>query len=443
MFDYLQQFNNLPKDLRDKVSSPLAMAALAELEKKYQVDLAMAVMKVMTKSLAVKTLPAYFISDFNLAQTDAENLTKELTAKIFSAAAAYLGLGNEVKFLDLDADINLIISEAGLVLPSSDLINRFKNILSTYLKGIRSKLAARDAFAKPSELGGLNLTPLEVDRIFKVCGQKTFKNLEINPVSTEKVAAPPSRLDKIIASADGAVAAEYNLKQAIASGQIKKPETPPARTAPLDTKHELPIPEKELDLPLAEKTPPALPPAAPATPIAPAVPSPSPSIVKPASVKPIKQPINPAPAAPKPMSPAPAAPAKTVVASRPVFTQSASKQAMHDIRPVPKVMGPLEELQFLDLVNFRRLGKTPAEITAKIFSKIKLLEADGYDKMVSGVHAWRQSPVNRLYIKMVQEAIGKGLTLKEYALARQKENKDYLNLEEIEAILTMNSKLVF
>ena len=91
----------------------------------------------------------------------------------------------------------------------------------------------------------------------------------------------------------------------------------------------------------------------------------------------------------------------------------------------------------------RRLGKTPAEITAKIFSKIKLLEADGYDKMVSGVHAWRQSPVNRLYIKMVQEAIGKGLTLKEYALARQKENKDYLNLEEIEAILTMNSKLVF
>jgi len=44
MFDYLQQFNSLPKDLKDKVSSPQAMAALAEIENHYQVDLAMIVM---------------------------------------------------------------------------------------------------------------------------------------------------------------------------------------------------------------------------------------------------------------------------------------------------------------------------------------------------------------------------------------------------------------
>ena len=447
MFDYLQQFNNLPKDLRDKVSSPLAMKSLAELEKKYQVDLAMAVMKVMTKSLAVKNLPAYFISDLNLSQSDAENLAKELTAKIFSAAGAYLGLEKEAKFLDLDTDINLIISEAGLVLPSSDLINRFKNILSTYLKGIRSKMAARDALTKPSEIGGLNLTPLEVDRVFKVCEQKTFKSLEVNLASVSKITAPQSRLDKIIASADGAsMGAEYNLKQAIASGQIKKPETLPVRPVQLDTKHELPIPEKELDLPLTEKTPPIV------SPVVPVIPS----IVRPAAAQPVAQrimqpfkPIAPqavplAPATQKPIEPTPVVtPLKTVAASRPVFAPSISKQAMHDIRPVPKVMGPLEELQFLDLVNFRRLGKTPAEITAKIFSKIKLLEADGYDKMVAGVRAWRQSPVNRLYIKMVQEAIGKGMTIKEYALAVQKENKNYLSLEEIEGILIMNSKLVF
>jgi len=444
MFDYLQQFNNLPKDLRDKVSSPLAMKSLAELEKKYQVDLAMAVMKVMTKSLAVKNLPAYFISDLALSQSDAENLAKELTAKIFSAAGAHLGLEKEAKFLDLDTDINLIIAEAGLVLPSSDLVNRFKNILSTYLKGIRSKMAARDAFTKPSEIGGLNLTPPEVDRVFKVCEQKTFKSLEVNLASVSKITAPQSRLDKIIASADGAnMGAEYNLKQAIASGQIRKPETLPVRPVQLDTKHELPIPEKELNLPLVEKAPlaasPAVPPAAAAQPGIQ-------RIVQP--FKPVTPQVIPlAPVAPRPINPAPdsvtAAPLKTVAASRPVFAPSISKQAMHDIRPVPKVMGPLEELQFLDLVNFRRLGKTPAEITAKIFSKIKLLEADGYDKMVAGVRAWRQSPVNRLYIKMVQEAIGKGLTIKDYALAVQKENKDYLSLEEIEGILTMNSKLVF
>jgi len=313
-------------------------------------------------------------------------------------------------------------------------------------------MAARDAFTKSSEIGGLNLTPPEVDRVFKVCEQKTFKSLEVNLASASKITAPQSRLDKIIASADGAsVGAEYNLKQAIASGQIKKPDTMPVRPVQLDTSHELPIPEKELSLPLAPKTPPIVPPVVPSAPVAPI----APSIVKPAVLQPIGQrivqsfkpvsqvaaPIT--PATPKPVDLGPATPLKTVAASRPVFSPSISKQAMHDIRPIPKVMGPLEELQFLDLVNFRRLGKTPAEITAKIFSKIKLLEADGYDKMVSGVRAWRQSPVNRLYIKMVQEAIGKGLTIKEYALVTQKENKDYLSWEEIEGILTMNSKLVF
>ncbi len=485
MFDYLQQFNNLPKELRDKVSSPAVMAALAELEKKYQVDLAMAVMKVMIKSLAVKNLPAYFISDFGLSQTAAESLAKELMAKVFLNVASYLGLEKEVKALDLDSDINLIISEAGLVLPSSDLVNRFKGILSTYLKGVRSKIAARDAFTKAVNMGGLNLAPVEVDRVFKICEQKTFKSLEVNLASVSKVSAPQSRLDKIIASADGAPkGAEYNLKQAIASGQIKKLEIKP-EPIKLDTSHELPIPEKELNLPLVEK-PLAQPVAQPVVPVAPAktqtsvivqpavqpIVQPAQSaqaiqpniqrIVQPAKqptmqsvigsimqpfkqapVKPIGPPIFKTVVPPTPIViPTPQVP-KPIAASRPIFAPSISKQAMHDIKVVPKVMGPLEELQFLDLLNFRRLGKTPAEITAKIFSKIKLLEADGYDKMVAGVKAWRQSPVNRLYLKMVQEAIGQGLTIKDYALTAQKNKKDYLSIEEIEGILAMNSKLVF
>lgn len=489
MFDYLQQFNNLPKELRDKVSSPSAMAALAELEKKYQVDLAMAVMKVMIKSAAVKNLPAYFTSDLNLSQTDAENLARELTAKVFINVSDYLGLEKHIKGLDLDADINLIISEAGLVLPSADLVNRFKGVLSTYLKGIRSKIAARDAFSKEVNFGGLNLSSQEIDRVFKVCEQKTFKSLEVNLAAVSKLPAPQSRLDKIIASADGA-SSEYNLKQAIASGQIKKPEAIiPKIVAPikLDTSHELETPEKELDLPLPEKelnlplpekaekidldkiapkikvsdlgiTPIAIPPII-VPPIA--VPPIAPSVVPPTPTKPvapIAPAVNKAQQIEKPvktgffgqtLKPVPpiarvAQPEqKPVVAARPTFAPSISKQVMHDIKPMPKVMGPLEELQFLDLLNFRRLGKTPTEITAKIFSKIKLLEADGYDKMVAGVHAWRQSPVNRLYLKMVQESMAKGLKIKDFTLTVQKDSQNYLSLEEIEAILAMNSQLVF
>ena len=89
MFDYLQQFNNLPKDLRDKVSSPEAMEALAILEKKYQVELAVLVMKVMVKSLSLKSLPASLMEEFGMEQTIATKLAEEMTENIFRRAAEH------------------------------------------------------------------------------------------------------------------------------------------------------------------------------------------------------------------------------------------------------------------------------------------------------------------------------------------------------------------
>ena len=47
MFDYLTKFNELPRELREKVSSPAAIVAVDALEKKYGVNLAALVLKVM------------------------------------------------------------------------------------------------------------------------------------------------------------------------------------------------------------------------------------------------------------------------------------------------------------------------------------------------------------------------------------------------------------
>jgi len=116
---------------------------------------------------------------------------------------------------------------------------------------------------------------------------------------------------------------------------------------------------------------------------------------------------------------------------------------MEDVKARPRVMGPLEELRYLDLVNFRRLGTSPKEITGKIVMKIRLLEKDGYDRMVEGVKSWRQSPVNRIYIRLVQEAVAKDITLRDAVAARLSEKKETLTMEEIEAIVAMNSQLMF
>jgi hypothetical protein len=95
------------------------------------------------------------------------------------------------------------------------------------------------------------------------------------------------------------------------------------------------------------------------------------------------------------------------------------------------------------LLNFRRLGEDANVATEKIFAKIKLLEKDGYDKMVQGAKAWWKSEVNRLYLKIGQEAVISGTTLREAIVARQKSNLPCLKLEEIEAISKLNSRLSF
>jgi fructose-specific component phosphotransferase system IIB-like protein len=518
MFDYLQKFNSLPKNLRDQVSSPSAMAVLTELENKYKLDLAMVVMKVMIKNISINGLATYFISEGGLTREAAENLTRELKEKIFIGVADYLGIMSDIRALDLEKDIKLIISEAGLTLASSELISRFKSILATYLKGVRAKIDTRAVLGKEVISGGLNLSAAEIDRVFKVCDNQRFKSLNISvnsspinstlsnkPVSVPSVSnvfkAPENKLAAAVKYAD------YNLKDALARGEIKKP----AVLGLPKEEHQLDLPreEEQLDLPAAVstlKTPIApispispisplsplsplspkapftptasinskvisspainipkvpiipLPPVPPIAPLAPIIPKVASKIFTPlASIVSKTAPLAPlAPAAPLAPKSAPISiPVKPVVkkiepiaAPRPVQARqnldlNPKRPVMHDIKPMPKVMGPIEELQFLDVVNFRRLGTTPSESVIKIYNKIKQLEKEGYEKMIAGIKAWRQSPVNRLYVKIGQEAIAKGLTIKDAALEYQKNNPEYLKIEEIEAIVSLNGKLVF
>lgn len=467
MFDYLQQFNKLPKDLRDRVSSPSAMATIAELENKYKVDLAATVMKIMVKSIAIRELVSHLTSEQGLTPDKAQELAREMKERLFMIVADYLGLAGEQRALDLDKDISVIIKEAGLVLPSTVLVSRFKNILSTYLRGVRSKIDTRNSLAKDAKIGGLNLSPEDIDRIFRVCAARQFSSLSVSvtgvsptvpepPRSEPAKSAPaapasspsvPPRLAEIMAGADQA--GSYDLKKAISKRLTKEPSRPV-----LDTDHELNAPASQLDLPSPKAVPETPPVPVPPVSVPPVPTSSAKTVAQPAAelsplpprdkVK-IPKPIIPITAVPAsvpdvPVTPPPPQPRPAT--SRPAPAPSPRPQ-MHDIRPMPKVMGPIEELQFLDVVNFRRLGTTPAEAVNKIFAKIKLLEKDGYDKMVSGVKAWRQSPTNRLYLRLGQEAVAKGKIFKDVLEERRQAGQECLSQEEVQAIVSLNAKLVF
>lgn len=482
MFDYLQKFNKLPQDLRTKISSPAIMAIVSELEARYQVDLAMTIMKVMIKNLTLKNLPAYFVSEFNLRVDQAEALSSELKTKIFVVASDYLGLSSEIRAFDLERDITFLIKEAGLTLSSEILIKRLKNILSTYIRGIRSKIDTRATLAKDAKIGGLNLNSEEIDRVLKVCDNHKFSSRET--AGAAGLVNSAGSFTPVLNRVE-----EYDLKSALTSGHTKSlsptgpivngvaptpfrpalaKESVPAKTKlinRLDLSHELSGPSFQLDLPEAAAkaslvgplmakgpavTAPTIP--TPPTPVKPrffSFPSKPAAInpatqqksdlIKPNQVKVSSVSITQAPTASpiiKDIVPPP-------LAKRQAPVPVSGRPQMHDIKPMPKIIGPLEELQFLDLVNFRRLGQNPSESTDKVLAKVKLLERDGYDKMVLGVRAWRQSPVNRSYIRLGQEAIAKGTSLKAYVVSQKEAGKDCLSLEEIETIVKLNSQLIF
>jgi hypothetical protein len=477
----------LPKDLKDKVSSKEAMSSLAEIESRYRVDLAMIVMKVMIKSLSIKDLPSIFVGEFGLTPEQADKMTQELKEKIFILVSDYVGLSSERRSLDLSQDINVLVKEAGLMLPSEFLVERLNKILAIYLRGVRSRIDTRASLAKNIEMGGLNLSSLEIDRVLKVCESQKFKYHD-SPAAAVVSTPPASRLDKIVSTSDGVASSaakdnslskpivEYDLKRALASGETKRIVAPISENK---------VEEQNIVPPIVAPIIPA-PVSAPAS-VPPVVAKEDPlnadSILNPISQidpqKPIvHKPENNnflnklffdnknsaasskvlvaastliAPIAPvipiveavsvaKVVTPAPGLARKSILGNT---APSSGRPIMHDIKPTPKIMGPLEEIQFLDLTNFRRLGKTPEEITAKIFNKIKLLEKDGYEKMIAGISAWRKSPVSRLYLHIVQEAVISNLPLKEAIIAREQKKQEGLTLVEIEAIMNLNSKLIF
>lgn len=520
MFDYLQQFNKLPKELREKVSSPAVMEVLSSLESKYGLSLAMLVMQVMIKQIPLKSLPSHFVADMGLSAEKAQALTQELQERIFFAVAAYLGLKPLVLLTPEEKELQALMKDNNIVLPSQDLMSRCRQILLTYRKGVRTKIDTRAALERSVAQGGLGLDQAASDRLLRALEQP----LSSVTVATAAATATPvttsaSALNNLIDSNEKGA---YDLKKALASGQVK----PPAALADkfkqvevkLDPSHELIAPEPELILEAPDKSL-NLPPQTPAqTTITPPV-KPSTPVTPPATIKndvpvvPLVPPVSPVPITPTipaaalPSAPvvAPAAPAATTkdlsslqppvavdapfkkapagglwsklfkdkkektgthqslgkITSASVNLEEAVRMAnqkaaiarpaassetrlkMEDVKARPKVMGPLEELRYLDLINFRRLGSDPKDITTKIVLKIRLLEKDGYDRMVEGVQAWRQSPVNRIYVRLVQEAVAKGVTLKEAVATRQQENKETLSMEEIEAIVAMNSQLMF
>ena len=120
-----------------------------------------------------------------------------------------------------------------------------------------------------------------------------------------------------------------------------------------------------------------------------------------------------------------------------------TKPAVQDIAPARKLAGPVQELENMDLVGFRRLAQDPNEAILKIKDKIELLESESYAKRIAGVKGWQSSPVNKMYVDLTRQALVTGKPIEQVAAAKQKGGSDSLSKEEIQAIMKLNNQLRF
>lgn len=118
------------------------------------------------------------------------------------------------------------------------------------------------------------------------------------------------------------------------------------------------------------------------------------------------------------------------------------KIKMDEIKRI-KPMGPVDELKYMNPLDFRRLDGNPEEAFAKISQKLIVLENIDYSKMIEGIKAWRQNPINKLYLNIFAQAGNEGKSVDQVIAERKAAGKDYLSKEEIAHLIQFNKKLSF
>jgi hypothetical protein len=490
MLEYLEKFNNLPAEVKQKISSGAVMAALDEMEGEYGLDLATFVMRVMVGELYYKNLVANLIIEYDIEPEVAGRLAKDLQNKIFDQVADYLNavkapaaakqpeasspfFGNKaqpaaavasaqpavrrapassptpVNYLEEDkADIaaagkittNLktvtqeksglilqeIIKEAKLGFASETLLRRFQEILLSYLRGVRTKVEVRENLLKDFASGGVKMSEVEADRILNIAQKKLTDGESKFPASPGKVTA------KSTSSGTSFIFNEEEIKQALAQrgGSGKSQSVNSGVSSARDV---------DYDLKALKNRPPVVSDTSAVSLTGKSLPQAAAKDISAAAVPPAPLPEVP----PAGNMETPDIASLRDNESKRTAAAVGNKKRMDDIKPSPRIMSPIDELAYMDLVNFRRLDPSPAKRAAKIEEKIALLEKEGIDKKIEGIRVWRLNPVSKTYLSMGQESISSGKTIDDIIKERKDQGLNYLSQEEFEAVMDLNNNLRF
>ena len=505
MLEYLQQYNNLPQSLRDALAAPGIIAAIHNLETKYKISLALVVIKAAIGELTPANLAAGLVTDCKLAESDAARLASDLKQSIFFVLPAFkaspiVKLGDESKVesrkseslemksrLDVvstgtstvDERVTDLIKKAKIDLASQSLIDRLRQILRTYLLGVRDRIAAMDALTKPIELGGLAFSKVLAEDLLRIADGKTAAALSQNvntrpslPVSLDATSRELGYDLMTALAAKGQAKAPINplstqsrlvqQQQTNPNAVIKKTVLPTnlpwqadgtrsvdsgvVKASPIvklsnESKVESQKVESLVKAPAAVEKKVEIAPTLNAKPstagVAKTMPLPAiatevtvikdvPAIVTKEALKPISTKLS---------------TGVVKVAPERYNKTESGEIKMDDVHFTPRVFTPIDELRYMTLKNFRNLNADPVAATEIVKHKLEALAKDDFSWRLEGISAWKQCPVNKMYVDIYHTAMSEGKQIGQVIEAKQKASPEALTSAEFEAIFSFNQEI--
>jgi|GEM_PF-5982781 len=377
MLSYLEKYNQLNPALRQRLASPAVLATIKKLEADYGVRLSSFIIQTVVGEIKAEQGAAWLSAHYGLNQTAANALMLVLKNKVFSAPEAAP-----------------VVS--GVAPVSSPFDNApWQNRLSELLRRAELRFASQELAERFNKIMETYLRGVR-DNI-------AIKETLMKPVDKGGLGFAAESAENILRLLLREVAGPIKSPiAAVAPAQIIKPlerDVPYDLAAVIAAKRQA----GELPMALADRR----------------LEPPPPAMAKPA-VKESARPVAPI--------------------DNYQRTES-GKIKMDDIRGLPPVFTPVDEIRYLTVKNFRQLNADSDQAATTIKKKINALAAEGYEKKVAGLQAWKASPVNRQYVDAYQTAISEGKNIAAVLKRKKQDNPEFINEAEFEAILRLNQEM--
>ncbi len=106
-----------------------------------------------------------------------------------------------------------------------------------------------------------------------------------------------------------------------------------------------------------------------------------------------------------------------------------------------KLSSLADELRNMDIESYRRQSRDPQQAAEKILQKLETLKRESYERWTEGVEAWRQSTLQQQYLRLVTESFASGRPVSELVEEKRKTDPRLPTAEELGSIIALNSKI--